>query len=123
MVEYGDIKLFHHLVRSTLTQILIKILLSQSVVPTDLHYNVFTLPAFSAAAHKAHIHLGVSADVLGLPGGSVAKDPLQVTKFRSLGTEIPWRREWQPTPVFLPGKSHGQRGLEGYSPWGCKELA
>ena len=35
---------------------------------------------------------------------------------------IPWRRKWQPTPVFLPGKSRGQRGLEGYSPWGHKEL-
>ena len=34
---------------------------------------------------------------------------------------IPWRREWQPTPVFLPGKSHGQRSLAGYSPWGRKE--
>ena len=35
---------------------------------------------------------------------------------------IPWRREWQPTPVFLPGKSHGQRSLPGYSPWGCKRV-
>ena len=35
--------------------------------------------------------------------------------------KIPWRRKWQPTPVFLPGKSHGQRNLEGYSPWCCKE--
>ena len=34
---------------------------------------------------------------------------------------IPWRREWQPTPVFLLGESHGQRNLEGYSPWGRKE--
>ena len=32
-----------------------------------------------------------------------------------------WRRKWQPTPVFLPGESHGQRGLVGYSLWGCKE--
>ena len=32
-----------------------------------------------------------------------------------------WRREWQPTPVFLPGKLHGQRNLEVYSPWGYKE--
>ena len=32
-----------------------------------------------------------------------------------------WRRKWQSTPVFLPGKSHGQRSLVGYSPWGCKE--
>ena len=33
-----------------------------------------------------------------------------------------WRRKWQPTPVFLPGKSHGQRSLVGYSPRGRKEL-
>ena len=33
---------------------------------------------------------------------------------------IPWRREWLPTPVFLPGESHGQRRLEGYSPWNCR---
>ena len=32
-----------------------------------------------------------------------------------------WRRKWQPTPVFLPGESHGQRSLVGYSPWGRKE--
>ena len=36
--------------------------------------------------------------------------------------KIPWRRKWQPTPVSLPGKSHGQRNLEDYSPWGRKEL-
>ena len=35
---------------------------------------------------------------------------------------IPWRREWQPTPIFLPGESHGQRSLAGYSPRGLKEL-
>ena len=34
---------------------------------------------------------------------------------------IPWRRAWQPTPVSLPGESHGQRRLVGYSPWGRKE--
>ena len=33
----------------------------------------------------------------------------------------PWRKQWQPTPVFLPGESHGQRSLAGYSPWGCTE--
>ena len=33
--------------------------------------------------------------------------------------KIPWRRKWQPTPVFLPRKSHGQESLEGYSPGGC----
>ena len=35
--------------------------------------------------------------------------------------EIPWRRKWHPTPVFLPGQSHVQRSLLGYSPWGCKK--
>ena len=34
---------------------------------------------------------------------------------------FPGEREWQPTPVFLPGESHGQRSLAGYSPWGHKE--
>ena len=35
--------------------------------------------------------------------------------------KIPWRRAWQPTPVFLPGESHGQRSLKGYSPQGHEE--
>ena len=39
----------------------------------------------------------------------------------SLDRKIPWRRAWQPTPVFLPGESHRQRSLVGYSPQGCKE--
>jgi len=35
--------------------------------------------------------------------------------------KISWRRQWQPTPVFLPGKSHGRKNLVGYSPWGREE--
>ena len=45
---------------------------------------------------------------------------MQETGVRSLGWEDPWRRAWQPTSVFLPGESHGQRSLEGYSPWGLR---
>ena len=46
-------------------------------------------------------------------------------QFRSLRFDpwvgkIPWRRKWQPTPALLPGESHGQRNLAGYSPWGCR---
>ena len=37
-------------------------------------------------------------------------------KGRRLVKKIPWRRKWQPTPVFLPGESHGQRSPAGYSP-------
>ena len=36
--------------------------------------------------------------------------------------KIPWRRKWQPTPVFLPGKPHGQRSVASYSPWGCRRV-
>ena len=39
--------------------------------------------------------------------------------FDSWVRKMPWRRKWQPTPVFLPGESHGQRSLAGYSLWGC----
>ena len=63
----------------------------------------------------------------GFPGGAVVKNP--PAKARDAGDagsvpgseRIPWRRGWQHTPVFLPGKSHGQRSLVGYSPWGPKE--
>ena len=46
---------------------------------------------------------------------------MQEMKFDPWVMQILWRRKWQPTPVFLPGKSHGQRSLVGYSPWGHKE--
>ena len=40
---------------------------------------------------------------------------------RTIKKGLNWRRKWQPTPLFLPGESHGQRSLEGYSPRGLKE--
>ena len=42
-------------------------------------------------------------------------------RFNSWVRKIPWSRKWQPTPVFLPGESHGQQSLEGYSPQGGRE--
>jgi len=48
--------------------------------------------------------------------------PIVVLIFISLWLVAWWRRQWQPTPVLLPGKSHGRRSLVGCSPWGCKEL-
>ena len=47
---------------------------------------------------------------------------MRETEFNSWVQKILWRRKWQSTPVLLPGKSHGQRSLVGYSPWGHKEL-
>ena len=50
----------------------------------------------------------------------LVKNPpaMQETRFNPCVGKIPWRI---PTPVFLPGESHGQRSLVGYHPWGCKE--
>ena len=47
---------------------------------------------------------------------------MRETQVQSWVGKMPWRREWQPTLVFLPGESHGQTSLAGYSPWGRKEL-
>ena len=52
----------------------------------------------------------------GFLGGSVVKN-LPANIFDPRVGKIPWRMKWQPTPVFLPGKSQGQRSLAGYSPW------
>ena len=61
---------------------------------------------------------------LGFPGGSDGKESAGSGRpgFNPWVWKIPWRRAWQPTPLFLPGESPGQRSLAGYSPWGCKEL-
>ena len=47
---------------------------------------------------------------------------MQEMQFDPWVRKIAWRRKWQPTPVYLPGESHGQRSLEGYSPWGYKRV-
>ena len=61
---------------------------------------------------------------MGFPGGSAVKNlrVMQRREFDPWVRKIFWRRARQPTPVFLPGKSHRQRSLAGYSPWSCKEL-
>ena len=61
--------------------------------------------------------------LLGFLVAETVKNPLAMwkTQVSHWAGKILWRREWQPTPVFLPGESYGQRSLEGCSPWGCKE--
>ena len=56
--------------------------------------------------------------------GSAVKNPPAVQEMwvNPWIDKIPWRREWYPIPVFVPGESHGERSLVGYSPWGCKRV-
>ena len=72
--------------------------------------------------------MGLRADQsgqVGFPGRSDGKEPAcnvaDLSSIPGLG-RFPWRRAWQPTQVFLPGESHGQRSLAGYSSLAGKEL-
>ena len=64
---------------------------------------------------------------LGFPGGASGKEHMcqcrrhKRYEFSPWGGKISWRKAWQSTRVFLPGESHRQRGLAGYSPWGYEE--
>ena len=66
--------------------------------------------------------------VKSFPGGTSGKEPIchcrryKRHRFDPWVWKIPWRREWLPILVFLPGESHGQRSLAGYGPQGHKEL-
>ena len=74
-------------------------------------------------AEDIHLHLPLQRHYKGVPGGSAVKNlpAMRETQVQPVDQEIPWRGEWQPTLIFLPGESHGQRSLAGYSPWGGKE--
>jgi len=71
-----------------------------------------------------HTYIMYAHIYMGFPGGSDGKEAgLQCRRsgFDPWVGKIPWRRAWQPTPVFLPRESHAQWSPVGYSPWGCTE--
>ena len=89
------------------------------------HFLAIKNNAASYVYMYVHIWMYVYIPRSRIVGGSDGKKHLPTmreTWVRSLDGEDPWRRKWQPTPVLLPGKSHGRRSLTGYSPWGLKEL-
>ena len=81
-----------------------------------MHRNVFIPLVYN---------IGTTRYYMGFPGGSVVKNPPanagDVGSILGLG-KIPWKRKWQPSPVLLPGKPHGQRSLVGFSPWDRKRV-
>ena len=70
--------------------------------------------------------VGVVGKGASLGGVSISgKEPACHSRrygFNPWAGKILWRRAWQPTPVFFPGDSHGQKSLVGYNPWALKEL-
>ena len=78
---------------------------------------------------RVHLTIGDILDLIkySIPQVGSPRAACRCRRCKRLGFDpwvgkIPWKRKWQPIPVFLPGKSHGQSSLVGYSPWGCKEL-
>ena len=96
-----------------------RIFLDQGLNPQPLYWQMDSYPLY---------HQGSPMFILTSSSfGSGKESAHQCKSWKRLGFhpwvgKIPWKRKWQPTPVFLPGKPHGQRSLMGYSPWGCKEL-
>ena len=82
----------------------------------EMHYrctNIWALRIQSASGHEGASQLAQMVKSLPAMQGAFSNP---------WAREIPWRREWRPTPVFLPGEFHGHRSLVGYSPWDPKEL-
>ena len=95
---------------------------SINLISLGWHYSYsfspFAIFSFKFISHSAF---------LGLTGSASGKElACQCRRhkrhvFKPCIRKIPWRRTWQPTPLFLPGEFHGQRSLVGYSPWHRKE--
>ena len=76
----------------------------------------------AAAAKSLQLYIYVNMGFLGGSNGKEFACNVGDSGFDSWVRKSPWRREWLPTPVFLPGESHGQRSLRGETVWGSKEF-
>ena len=88
-------------------------MLLKETSPEHLHQNKIGRHAGRVALAYRHYRVGAQMVKICLQCRRHGFDPW-------VG-KIPWRREWQPTQVFMPGESHRQKSLVGYSPWGRKE--
>ena len=82
---------------------------------------IFTVWVNKEAHLSLEVHLYLNnISFWGFPGGASGKESACWStrrRFNPWVRKIPWKRKWQPTPVFLPGQFHGQRSLAGYSQW------
>ena len=91
----------------------------------SLGWELLNKRTFSHSSLDLHSPTHRPSIVSEFPGGASGKEPTCQCRRRRFDTwsgKIPWKRKWQPIPVFLLGESLGQRSLVGYSPWGHKEL-
>ena len=98
----------------------------RSSIAIEIHWCAYKSPRLDLVKIQILIQLvwlGIW-DPAGLPrwlSGKISACQCRRPWFNPWVRMIPWRRAWQPIPVFLPQESHGQRSLAGYSRWGCKE--
>ena len=95
--------------------------------PVDAETRSACVAALGQEIREDLLEKGVAPHIARAPSGASGKElTCQGRRLKRWGLDpqvgkVPWRRAWQPTPVFLPGESHGQRSLAGYSSQGGKE--
>ena len=122
--KYPEGRLLNHTVALLLIFWRILILFSLAATPLYIPTNRGQGFSFSISSPKLNIFFFFcnNSHLMGFPGGTSGKEPACQCRrhenhgFDSWVGKIPWRRAWLPTPIFLPGESHGQRSLAGYSP-------
>ena len=114
--EVKKIKLVGHSLSVTLSYIILIIIGIKGVIFLCIQY-IIAAPLLWEVC-KTKLQKGISQVILVV--NNLLANAGDIRRFDPSVRKIPWRKAWQPTPVFLPGESHGQRNLVGYSPWGSK---
>ena len=114
--EVKKIKLVGHSLSVTLSYIILIIIGIKGVIFLCIQY-IIAAPLLWEV-YKTKLQKGISQVILVV--NNLLANAGDIRRFDPSVRKIPWRKAWQPNPVFLPGESHGQRNLVGYSPWGSK---
>ena len=89
---------------------------NEKVINTRRWYSIYNIGASGTPLQYSCLENPMDGGTWWAAVHGVSRSQTWLSKF----TFTHWRRKWQPTPVFLPRKSHGWRSLVGYSPWGCR---